>query len=176
MTFKTIFACGLAASLAVSCTGSDSDDLFDGTSSAATNSGSSGATTGASTTTGTSGTSSATGMSSTSSGASTGSGMGGAGGAFNPAEDPTAQINHPGDGEDRKVNQPIPFVGVATDPQDGALIGASLVWTSDKEGPLGTGTMFTKSPTMLGMQVITLTATDANGNVGKDTITLNIVP
>jgi hypothetical protein len=46
---------------------------------------------------------------------------------------PTAQINHPGDGEQRQVGVPIPFIGVANDPEDGVLTGASLVWTDSIE-------------------------------------------
>jgi len=90
------------------------------------------------------------------------------------AVNPTATINHPGDGETRAANVDIPFVGVATDPQDGALTGASLVWTSDQLGsPIGTGTSF-QAALPAGTHVITLTAADSDSNTGTDSITLII--
>jgi hypothetical protein len=90
------------------------------------------------------------------------------------AMNPVATINHPGEGETRDANDPVPFVGVATDPQDGALTGSALVWTSSElSAPIGTGLMFdaTLPP---GTHVITLTATDSDSNTGTDTITLTI--
>ena len=90
------------------------------------------------------------------------------------AMNPVATINHPGEGETRDANDPIPFVGVATDPQDGALTGSALVWTSSElSTPIGTGLMF-DAPLPPGTHVITLTATDSDSNTGTDTITLTI--
>ncbi len=90
------------------------------------------------------------------------------------AQNPVATINHPGDGENRAPNTDIPFIGVATDPQDGTLSGASLVWTSSLlSTPIGTGTSF-NAPLPAGTHIITLTATDSNSNTGTDTITLNV--
>jgi chitinase len=91
------------------------------------------------------------------------------------AMNPVATINHPGNGEPaRPANEPIPFVGVATDPQDGALTGSSLVWTSSElSSPIGTGVMFSAS-LPAGTHVVTLTATDSDSNTGTDTVTLTI--
>jgi chitinase len=86
---------------------------------------------------------------------------------------PQAQINHPGDMEMRPAGVPIPFVGVGTDPQDGTLSGASLVWTSDLSGQFGTGQMF-DAPLTVGTHIITLTVTDSDSNTGTDSITLYI--
>ena len=106
-------------------------------------------------------------------------GAGGAGGGATTgggAQVPVPSINHPGDGETRKINVPIPFIGVATDPQDGDLSGGALVWTSSLDGPIGTGTMFDASLSTVGMHVITLTATDSNSNVGTDSLMLIMEP
>jgi hypothetical protein len=87
---------------------------------------------------------------------------------------PVAQINHPGanDGP-RPVDEPFPFVGVATDAEDGSLSGASLVWTSDLQGPIGTGQTFDAALTIVGVHTITLTAADSDANMGWDSV---IVP
>jgi hypothetical protein len=90
------------------------------------------------------------------------------------AMNPVATINHPSEGETRSPNDPIPFVGVATDPQDGALSGSALVWTSSElSAPIGTGLSF-DAALPPGTHVITLTATDSDSNTGTDTITLTI--
>jgi hypothetical protein len=87
------------------------------------------------------------------------------------ADSPVVTINHPGDGEQRAAGSDIPFVGLATDPQDGALTGSALVWSSDLAGVLGSGETVNTS-LAAGTHRITLTATDADSNVGTDAITL----
>ncbi len=94
-------------------------------------------------------------------------------GTGNPGSAPQAQINHPGDMETRPANMDIPFIGVATDAEDGDLSGAALVWTSDVSGDIGTGLTF-NAPLPAGTHVVTLTATDSDGNTGTDSITLFI--
>ncbi len=103
------------------------------------------------------------------------SGQGGSGG-FDPAQDPTVEIYHPGDGEMRQVNVDIPFIGAATDPQDGNLTGGSLVWASDLDGVIGTGEMLNAPLTTVGTHVITLVATDSDGNSASDSISLVLTP
>jgi hypothetical protein len=88
---------------------------------------------------------------------------------------PTAQINHPGDAEERVVGVPIPFIGMASDPEDGDLAGASLVWTDSVEGEIGQGEQFDAALITPGDHIITLTATDADGNVGESSISLVMV-
>jgi hypothetical protein len=87
---------------------------------------------------------------------------------------PVAQINHPGDGEVRKVNVDIPFVGLANDPQDGKVPADKLIWTSDLEGQIGVGDNFNAPLTMVGKHTITLTATDIDGNEGTASLVLNM--
>lgn len=93
-----------------------------------------------------------------------------------PDQLPVAEIWHPGDGEVRKVNVDIPWIGAGSDMQDGTLTGASLVWSSDLEGTIGQGEMFSAPLTMVGTHTITLTATDSDDNVGVDMIMLTIEP
>jgi len=87
------------------------------------------------------------------------------------SQNPVATIFHPGNGETRGAGTSIPFSGTANDPQDGALTGSSLVWTSDLTGALGTGETFNASLTA-GTHRITLTATDSDANTGTDSIDL----
>jgi chitinase len=88
---------------------------------------------------------------------------------------PIAVINHPGDGETRSATSDIAFVGTGRDHEGGTLTGSALVWTSSLDGQFGTGGSITArlSP---GNSVVTLTATDTNGNTGSTSISLTITP
>jgi hypothetical protein len=88
---------------------------------------------------------------------------------------PTAMINHPG-GEDRPAGVAIPFIGTATDPEDGPLSGDSMIWTDDLEGMIGEGEQFDAVLNVVGDHTVTLTATDADGNIGEATLEFAIVP
>ena len=66
------------------------------------------------------------------------------------------------------------FTGTGTDPEDGALSGASLVWTSDLDGQFGTSGSVTTSGLSIGVHTITLTVTDSNGGTDTDQITVTI--
>lgn len=91
-------------------------------------------------------------------------------------ENPVPEIFHPSDGEVRTVATPIPWIGVATDAEDGDLGGASMVWSSDLDGEFGTGTMFDAPLATVGVHVISLTATDSDGQQGVVTIQLTLEP
>jgi uncharacterized repeat protein (TIGR03803 family) len=58
---------------------------------------------------------------------------------------------------------PLMLTGAAYDPDDGMLHGTSLVWTSDVQGALGTGSPLSVS-LRPGTHNLTLTATDSDGN------------
>jgi len=61
--------------------------------------------------------------------------------------------------------QVIRFAAVAQDREDGSVTGTNLVWTSDLDGPLGTGEVLHREAADLsrGTHRITVTATDAAG-------------
>jgi len=73
--------------------------------------------------------------------------------------------------------QDIHFLGAAFDPEDGALGGASLTWTSNLDGPLGSGLELNRNASTLreGTHVVTLTATDQAGAATTATVTIHVV-
>lgn len=91
----------------------------------------------------------------------------------NPALAPVPVIFHPGNNETRPAGTSIPFVGHANDPTDGALTGAALVWTSDRDGKFGTGETFSAILSS-NVHVVTLTATDSLGLSASVVITTTV--
>ncbi len=87
---------------------------------------------------------------------------------------PTASITAPTNGASFVQGASVSFAGSGSDPEDGALTGASLVWSSSRDGQIGTGTSFSKSNLSVGSHTITLTAKDAQGATGTATISITI--
>ncbi|MGB2772528.1 MAG: hypothetical protein WBF31_09430, partial [Anaerolineae bacterium] len=85
---------------------------------------------------------------------------------------PQAFILSPEDGARFFPGTAIWLEGRAFDLEDGTLDDAALRWTSNRDGGLGTGGLLiaTLSP---GEHVITLTATDSDGNTVVATIRLS---
>ena len=73
---------------------------------------------------------------------------------------PKVGITSPENGAVFAPGTAITFTGLATDHEDGVLTGAALVWTSDRDGQIGTGNTFTRSDLSEGTHLITLTASD----------------
>lgn len=98
---------------------------------------------------------------------------------------PSSDIDKVYDGFDEGRGQwyaDVQLVGNATDPEDGALTGGSLVWTTDQSGlqnaVLGTGTSLTVrlySNECTGVtHTITLSATDSSGNTRTAVVRIRI--
>jgi PKD repeat protein len=87
---------------------------------------------------------------------------------------PAVTITAPANQASYAPGATITFTGSATDHEDGALTGASLVWTSSRDGQIGTGTSFTRNNLSLGTHTITLTATDSNGANGSATVVIHV--
>jgi hypothetical protein len=87
---------------------------------------------------------------------------------------PTAAITAPGAGSSFVQGTVIAFSGTGTDPEDGALGGASLVWTSSIDGTVGTGASLSKSTLSAGTHAITLTATDSKGAASTATLSITV--
>jgi hypothetical protein len=101
-----------------------------------------------------------------------GSSSAGGGGSDNTS--PVAQIATPSTGSTYTVGDVIQFSGSASDSEDGSIAGASLVWTSDVDGTIGTGESCASSSLSSGAHQITLVATDTAGAAGTDTVTITI--
>jgi hypothetical protein len=89
-------------------------------------------------------------------------------------EPPVARITSPTEGQSFTERERVDFVGSGTDQEDGALSGNSLVWVSDKDSVLGTGTSFVKDDLSVNAHVITLTVTDNAGATGSASRTINV--
>jgi len=90
------------------------------------------------------------------------------------ATSPSISINSPADGKERPSGAAIPFIANASDPEDGTLSGASIVWVDDVDGQIGTGASFSYSysGSSLGQHQVTATATESDGNTAGATITI----
>lgn len=87
---------------------------------------------------------------------------------------PEATIEEPQEGALFDQSAEVTFRGSAEDPEDGALTGAALVWSSSIDGNLGAGEELTVTDLTAGGHVITLTATDSDGRRGTASITIGI--
>lgn len=70
---------------------------------------------------------------------------------------------------------PVTFTGAANDPEEGALTGSSLLWTSNVDGQIGTGQTFMTSSLTEGQHTVTLTATDSELGFASETVLVVIV-
>jgi formylglycine-generating enzyme required for sulfatase activity len=89
---------------------------------------------------------------------------------------PNAMITSPADGAHFTEGTNITFVGSAVDPQDGSLTGASLVWSSDHDGQLGTGATLITNALSRNIHIIKFKATDNDAKVDSMTITIDVDP
>src|SRR5581483_7103413 len=82
---------------------------------------------------------------------------------------PVVTITAPADGKQFPVAFPASFSATATDNTDGD-VAASLTWTSDRDGRVGTGRTITTSTLSQGDHVITASVTNSLGATGKASI------
>ncbi|MGM0484622.1 MAG: hypothetical protein ACQERI_08750, partial [Candidatus Krumholzibacteriota bacterium] len=89
---------------------------------------------------------------------------------------PKARISSPSEKDLYVIGETVNFKGSGTDSDDGILAAGSLLWTSDKDGVLGTGASFSNSDLSQNLHVVTLIATDSDGYTGTDNVSINIIP
>jgi hypothetical protein len=74
------------------------------------------------------------------------------------------------------VTAPLTLQGYGYDLEDGQLAGSSLAWTSDLDGPLGTGDTVWDVELTPGQHTLTLQATDSQGTTGSATVVITVGP
>ncbi len=87
---------------------------------------------------------------------------------------PTASISSPTNGLSTTLGDNISFSGSASDVEDGN-VSASLSWTSNLDGTIGSGASFSITTLSEGAHTITATATDSDDLTSSDTITINVL-
>jgi hypothetical protein len=81
-----------------------------------------------------------------------------------PDQAPFVVISNPINGQAFAPGELIVFQGSATDMEDGTLPDEALVWSSDRQGVLGTGPSLPVNTLQPGLHIIKLTATDSKGH------------
>ncbi len=91
-----------------------------------------------------------------------------------PNTAPTVNITAPANGATVNQGTSVTFTGTASDVQQGNM-SASLSWTSNINGAIGSGASFSTSSLSVGAHTITASVTDAGSLTGSASITLNVV-
>ena len=86
---------------------------------------------------------------------------------------PSAIIALPNNGDAFEVGETVSFVGESLDPEDGALAGGAVSWTSSLDGGLGTGTSVDTTLSQ-GVHTIAFNATDSGGETASDSIAVSV--
>lgn len=93
---------------------------------------------------------------------------------INPQGYPTARIDSPRGGAFAE-GETVYFDGYSSDEEDGVLSGASIIWTSDLDGQIGTGSSFNTANLSVGAHEITFTATDSANLSSNTSISIEIL-
>ncbi|MDY7094410.1 MAG: M36 family metallopeptidase [Acidobacteriota bacterium] len=86
---------------------------------------------------------------------------------------PVVNITAPADGSNFDEGTSVSFSGTANDTEDGTIT-ASLSWSSDLDGSIGSGGSFSTSSLSVGNHTITASVTDSGGAPGSDSISVTI--
>lgn len=92
-----------------------------------------------------------------------------------PNDAPIVSITSPGDGTNFTVGDSIDFAASASDTEDGD-VSASLAWSSNVDGPIGTDAAFSFAGLSVGPHLITATATDSAARPGSSSVSVTIDP
>lgn len=94
---------------------------------------------------------------------------------FAGSHPPHVEIIFPNDGDAFVALSPILLHGTTWDFEDLVLDDADLVWSSDVDGELAHGRILQYDRLTVGEHTLTLTATDSNGLVASDAVTVQIL-
>jgi len=87
---------------------------------------------------------------------------------------PTVVTISPSTNDSFDLGEPITFACTAYDEEDGVLAGDNIVWSSNLDGQIGTGTTFRLSTLQSGAHQITITATDKASTPLSTSVRVNI--
>ena len=88
---------------------------------------------------------------------------------------PKATILQPEDDAFSIQGEPIEFIGIGLDQEDGSLSDLALVWHSDKDGFIGTGSYLTRRTLSVQSHLVMLMATDKENATSSAQIRVNIL-
>jgi cysteine-rich repeat protein len=91
-----------------------------------------------------------------------------------PNEPPVVTIAAPSDGAAFLTGQPLVLSANATDGEDGDVSG-QVMWTSDRDGALGTGAALTVTSLSAGAHTLTASVTDRDGAPGSASVAVTVV-
>ena len=90
-----------------------------------------------------------------------------------PGHPPTIRIASPAAGTRLELGQSVQLEAVALDREDGVLDGASITWSSDRDGTLGIGRL-SSARLSEGLHTITLAASDSDGATSNATTSVRV--
>ena len=90
-----------------------------------------------------------------------------------PEHAPQAEIISPAGGTFR-AGQLVPLLAAAFDADDGTLDDGAIAWSSDLDGPLGSGASLPVYDLSAGQHTITMTARDSDNNAVTDTVSVHV--
>lgn len=89
---------------------------------------------------------------------------------------PSVSIGSPAAGATFNEGEVISLTASATDPEDGALSGAALSWSSSVDGLLGTGSPLDVDDLSAGGHLLSVIATDSGGAQAIADVTVTVLP
>jgi len=87
---------------------------------------------------------------------------------------PVVNIAAPISGSSVDAGEPVTFAASAVDVEDGPIT-SSISWTSDRDGPIGTGGTFVRTDLSVGSHLITAGVVDSQGAAGSAVTTITVV-
>jgi hypothetical protein len=87
---------------------------------------------------------------------------------------PLISVSLPDDGATLDAGEPITFLALGYDPEDGLLTGETVSWSSDRDGVLGNGDRLEVSQLSNGTHKITAVTRDSTGAEAQTTLTITV--
>jgi hypothetical protein len=88
--------------------------------------------------------------------------------------DPLVFIQHPAEGAIFYFGQPVSLRGIGYDPEDGTIPAGDLNWTVSGIGVVGSGKKLILTDLAVGSYTVTLSAMDSDGQVGSQTVNIEV--